>query len=59
MISVKQLWCDVSFGSFAVVEEWLDAVNRGDGHRLEQLTHEEIEIVGPRGRGRADRRQDS
>ena len=47
---------DVSFGSLAVVEEWLDAVNRGDGHRLEQVTHEEIEIVGPRGQGRTDRR---
>ncbi|MEJ7755943.1 MAG: nuclear transport factor 2 family protein [Nocardioidaceae bacterium] len=40
----------------AIVEQWLAAVNRGDGVRLEQLTHEEVEIVGPRGSGRADRR---
>ena len=46
----------MSIGSLAIVEEWLDAVNRGDGVRLEQLTHEEVEIVGPRGTGRADRR---
>jgi len=46
----------VSIGSLAIVEEWLDAVNRGDGVRLEQLTHDEVEIVGPRGSGRADRR---
>lgn len=46
----------MSIGSLAIVEEWLDAVNRGDGVRLEQLTHEEVEIVGPRGSGRADRR---
>lgn len=29
-------------------EQWLDAVNWGDGVRLEQLTHEEVQIVGPR-----------
>ncbi len=46
----------MSIGSLAVVEEWLGAVNRGDGVCLEQLTHEEVEIVGPRGSGRADRR---
>lgn len=46
----------MSIGSLAVVEEWLDAVNRGDGVRLEQLSHEEVEIVGPRGSGRAGRR---
>lgn len=46
----------MSLGSLAVVEEWLDAVNRVDGRRLEQLTTEEVEIVGPRGSGRADRR---
>jgi len=43
----------MSIGSLAIVEEWLDAVNRGDGVRHEQLTHEEVEIVGPRGTGRA------
>jgi hypothetical protein len=42
-------------GSLAVVEAWLDAVNRGDGERLEQLTHQQVEIVGPRGGGLADR----
>ncbi|MDN5918738.1 MAG: hypothetical protein L0I76_27215 [Pseudonocardia sp.] len=46
----------MSFGSLAVVEEWLEAANHGDGFRLEQLTHEEIEILGPRGHGRTDRR---
>lgn len=46
----------MSFGSLAVVEEWLEAANHGDGLRLEQLTHEEIQIVGPRGHGRTDRR---
>lgn len=42
-------------GALAVVEAWLDAVNRGDAVALERLTHEEVEIVGPRGSGRADR----
>lgn len=44
----------MSFGSLAVVEEWLDAVNRGDVRRAEQLTADGVEIVGPRGsmRGR-------
>lgn len=46
----------MSIGSLAIVEEWLDAVNRGDGVRLERLTHEEVEIVRPRGSGRADRK---
>jgi len=46
----------VSIGSLASVADWLDAVNRADGPRLERLTHEEIEIVGPRGTGRTDRR---
>ncbi len=46
----------MSIRSLAVVEEWLGAVNRGDGVRLEQLTQEEVDIVGPRGSGRADRR---
>ena len=44
----------MSFGSLAVVEEWLDAVNRGDARRAGQLSADEVEIVGPRGsmRGR-------
>ncbi|MGH3906692.1 MAG: nuclear transport factor 2 family protein [Pseudonocardiaceae bacterium] len=44
----------MSLGSLAVVEEWLDAVNRGDGQRAEDLSTEDVEIVGPRGsvRGR-------
>jgi hypothetical protein len=42
-------------GSLAIVEAWLDAVNRGDGDRLEQLTHAQIEIVGPRDSARAER----
>lgn len=44
----------MSFGSLAVVEEWLDAVNRGDGQRAGQLSADEVEIIGPRGsmRGR-------
>lgn len=46
----------MSIGSLAVVEEWLDAVNCADGARLERLTHEQVEIVGPRGSGRTDRR---
>ncbi len=46
----------MSNGSLAIVEEWLEAVNRGDGVRLGQLKHEEVEIVGPRGSGRVDRR---
>lgn len=46
----------MSIGSLASVADWLDAVNRADGPRLERLTHEEIEIVGPRGTGRTDRR---
>lgn len=44
----------MSFGSLAVVEEWLDAINRGDARRAGQLSAEEVEIAGPRGsmRGR-------
>ena len=38
-------------GELAVVEEWLDAVNRCDGATLTGLSHPEIEIVGPRGAG--------
>jgi O-methyltransferase involved in polyketide biosynthesis len=44
----------MSMGSLAVVHEWLDAVNRGDSHRVEHLSAEDVEVVGPRGsvRGR-------
>jgi hypothetical protein len=45
----------MSSGSLAVVEAWLDAVNRRDHATLERLTHEQVEIVGPRGHGRMDR----
>jgi hypothetical protein len=39
-------------GSLGVVEEWLGAVNRGDSQRVEQLSAENVEIVGPRGSAR-------
>jgi hypothetical protein len=39
----------------AVVEQWLAAVNAGDGARVESLSHEQVDIVGPRGRGSAPR----
>lgn len=44
----------MGLGALAVVEEWLDAVNRGDGGRVEQLSAEDVEVAGPRGsvRGR-------
>jgi hypothetical protein len=45
----------MSVGSLAVVEAWLEAVNRGDAGGLERLTHDEVEIAGPRGGGRMDR----
>src|SRR3954447_6145721 len=45
----------MSSGSLAVVEAWLAAVNRGDAGALEHLTHDEVEITGPRGAGRIDR----
>ena len=35
----------MSFGSLAVVEEWLDAVNRGDACRAGQLSADEVEIA--------------
>ena len=38
-----------------MVEQWLAAVNAGDGARVEALSQEQVEIVGPRGRGRAPR----
>lgn len=42
-------------GSLGIVEEWLNAVNRADGGRLEALTTEQVEIIGPRGAGVMDR----
>ena len=39
----------MGIGALAVVEEWSDAVNRRDGPRLEQLSHEAVRVVGPRG----------
>jgi hypothetical protein len=41
----------------AVVEEWLAAVNAADGARLQRVTAAHVEIVGPRGAGRIDRRE--
>ncbi|RSM67704.1 hypothetical protein DMB66_15310 [Actinoplanes sp. ATCC 53533] len=42
-------------GALGVVEQWLAAVNAGDGARVESLSREQIDIVGPRGRGSAPR----
>jgi hypothetical protein len=44
-----------TLGALGVVEQWLAAVNNGDGARVEALSQEEVEIVGPRGRGTAPR----
>jgi hypothetical protein len=41
--------------NLAIVEQWLSAVNAGDGARVEALSHEQVDIVGPRGRGSAPR----
>ena len=38
-----------------MVEQWLAAVNAGDGARVESLSQEQVDIVGPRGRGSAPR----
>jgi len=43
--------------ALAVVEEWLAAVDAADGARLQRVTAEHVEIVGPRGAGRIDRRE--
>src|SRR3954463_14047375 len=45
----------MSLDSLAVVAAWLEAVNRRDVGALERLTHEEVQIDGPRGGGRMDR----
>src|SRR5688572_9619328 len=45
----------MSFGSLAVVEAWMDAVNRRDAGALARWTHEKIELVGPRGGGLMER----
>ena len=42
-------------GALGVVEQWLAAVNAGDGARVESLSREQVAIVGPRGRGSAPR----
>jgi len=42
-------------GALGVVDRWLTAINAGDGPLVESLSHEQIEIVGPRGSGIADR----
>src|SRR5688500_18263632 len=42
-------------GALGVVEQWLAAVNAGDGARVEALSQEQVDIVGPRGRGSAPR----
>lgn len=42
----------MSPGSLGVVEEWLSAVNHGDNQRAEELSAEDVEIVGPRGSAR-------
>ena len=39
----------MAVGSLAVVGEWLGAVNRRDGQRVEQLSAEDVRIIGPRG----------
>jgi hypothetical protein len=39
-------------GALAVVEEWLAAVNSGNGQRLQELSAEDVEIIGPRGSAR-------
>jgi len=42
----------VSLGSLGVVQEWLSAVNRGDSRRVQELSAEDVEVVGPRGSAR-------
>lgn len=42
-------------GALGVVDRWLAAINAGDGQLVESLSHEQVEIVGPRGSGIADR----
>src|SRR3954466_2220300 len=43
-------------GDLGVVEDWLTAVNEGAVDRLQGLSHEQVDIVGPRGQGLMDRR---
>lgn len=42
-------------GAPAVVAEWLEAADRRDGTRLELLSAEDVEVVGPRGSVRGAR----
>lgn len=39
----------MSIGALAVVAEWSDAVDRRDGRRLAQLSHDAVQVAGPRG----------
>jgi hypothetical protein len=45
----------MGYGSLAVVEEWLAAVDAADAARLLRVTAPRVEIVGPRGAGVVDR----
>lgn len=38
-------------GSLAVVAAWSEAVNEGAARRVEELSAEQIEVLGPRGSG--------
>ena len=42
----------MSHGDLAVVERWLDGVNKADRTSVIDLTAADVEIVGPRGVGR-------
>jgi hypothetical protein len=39
----------MTMGALGVVEDWLAAINAGDGQHLREVTAEDVEIVGPRG----------
>lgn len=39
----------MTMGALAVVEQWLAAVNGGNRRLLQELSAEDVEIVGPRG----------
>ena len=34
-----------------VVEAWIDAINAGDAHAAAAVSHEQMVVAGPRGRG--------
>jgi hypothetical protein len=46
---------DLTYGALGVVERWLEAVNARNGAELARLSHERIEVVGPRGAGLMER----